>query len=723
MMISLYFTFNAIQGFLLAAYLAMQASEPGTAVLFGLSFSRLLLVVVISLSGLAFVLLAARSWSTRSRLRLKIETAMQKENNIKLIFLAGLLLTVLMYFLLTRQAGYWGDYKLIYERFEPVIVWLAGIGIQSAFLAAVWYCAHFTRAETEAQVAIDLDELLPLFGIYAAFILVKLLLVTSTSYGPLGRGDEMTYFDMAESFYRGFFSVEQSHHYPPLYPLALMPALVFKGYAFEGFKFLNVVFSSSIIFPAYFIARQFMDRKHSLVAVLLTCLIPYHLVYPRRMLSENLYFPLFIWAVYITLIVPRNRRTRLTWDILNGAMLAVLYLTRYISLAAIPFFMLAWWIKPFEGEGSLLQPGWHKIKHLALLVLAMLAVFSPWLIAGLSEGVELKLILGFSVAAKTDPAALTLPRLLLWALLYACYYLLVSAPVLNLLLVSLTQIDFKRWREGLGRLVTEVILLMGGFYAAVTRHSWRAYYNRDLPSKIMGRYLIVFSVLYIVIAMIVMQRFERSRIKSKAKFIFWTGILSFLLIVASNFILIQGAIFPTDENFMKALGSVDGFLTEILGPYFFLLVAVLYAIEIYLLLQDKRKYLLPVMAAGLLIYYLCGYPSYYRSLMDYQTYPWLSQQIAALLPDVDIKNQDSGKISVFLPAEHESQDEAEIYNGLRVRGIDNTEILTYTIDPLESMSNDKGFIIQPLADPRAAGAGLRVYEFNGKHFTIQEVNR
>jgi hypothetical protein len=86
-----------------------------------------------------------------------------------------------------------------------------------------------------------------------------------------------------------------------------------------------------------------------------------------------------------------------------------------------------------------------------------------------------------------------------------------------------------------------------------------------------------------------MRHFDRKRVKSKAKFIIWTGIFPFLLIVLANAVLIQGAIFPVDEYFMKALGSVDGFLTEILGPYFFLMVALLYGVEIFLLLTEKRS--------------------------------------------------------------------------------------------------------------------------------------
>ena len=125
-------------------------------------------------------------------------------------------------------------------------------------------------------------------------------------------------------------------------------------------------------------------------------------------------------------------------------MLAVLYLTRYITLAAIPFFVLAWWVKPFEGEPGLFKPGWKKFGHLVGMGAALLLLaFSPWLIAGLREGVNLKLVLGFGVASKTDPAQLTLYNLVTWMVLYASYYVLVAAPVLNLLLAAVTQLDLK----------------------------------------------------------------------------------------------------------------------------------------------------------------------------------------------------------------------------------------------------------------------------------------
>lgn len=724
MYFSQFFVICALETLALTAYLALQGSEPGATLLFNLSAIRLVLVAVFLVVALAFALLAWRVSKKESKLARKVTQRWQKERFVWAVFMAGLALTAGMLFLLTRQTNQFGDFKQVVQRFEPVIVWLAALGTQSALAAAVWYCAWFLKRDDSQEAAAVQTELTRLFGFYLLFVLLKLLLVTASSYGPLGRGDEMTYFDMADSFYRGFFSVAQTHHYPPLYPLSFLPALVFKGQTFEAIKLLNVLYSSSIIFPIYLLARLFLNPRQSMLAVLLTCLIPYHLAFPRRILSENLFFPLFMWAFLVTFSQPRQPKSRLIWDVLNGAILAALYLTRYISLAVIPFFLAAWWIKPFEGEAgsSLFRPGWKKVLHFLLLALTLLLAFSPWMLGGLREGLPLKLVLGFGVTARTDPAQLTLQRLFIWAVLYLCYYVLVSAPVLNLLLVSFSQVDFKIWREGLTRLLLQVLLLMGGFYAAVTRHSWRAYYNADLPSTIMGRYLVVFSGLYILIAVIVLARFERARVRFPWRFLLCTVALPFALVIFANLTLIQGAVFAIDETLFKALGSVDGILTEILGPFFFLLVALLYGLQAYLLLAEKRRYFLGLLTVGLLLYYLSGLPTYYRGLMDYQTYPWLSKQIAALLPAPDLKDPAPERVSVYLPAQRLSKHEAEIYNGLRVRGIDNAFILTDTRDDPADMPTSRGFIIRQLNAAETAGRA-DVYAFNGEFFTIQAVER
>lgn len=723
MLFTFFYILSAIETFLLSAYLTAVGSQAQESVIFNLSSSRLALVVFFVLCGFGMVVLTIRSLKPASKLRGFHNAYLKNEGAQWRTFVISFVIVGVVLFILSRQLNSFGEFKQIYQRFEPALVWLAVLAAQAAFLTAVWYFAHFITGNREQDTNTTEKELLPLMGLYLVFVVLKLIFVSRTSYGPLGRGDEMTYFDMAESFYRGFFSVSQSHHYPPLYPLSIMPALVFKGWAFDGIKLLNALYSSSIVFPVYFIARQFMDAPKSLAAAFLSCLIPYHLVFPRRIVSENLFFPLFLWTIAITYAIPRTKACRLHWDLLNGVMIAALYLTRFITLATIPFFLLAWWVKPIEGEKSLFKPGLKKVSHFIVMAAAMLAAYSPWLISGLKEGVQLKLILGFGITARTTAEQLTFTNLLIWVALYACYYILVAAPVLHLMIISFFQINFKHWREGFGRWIFQVLALMGGFLAAVTRHSWRAFYNAELPSAIMGRYLIVFSVIYFVIALTVILNFKRSNFRSGWLFILMAQVFPFILVFIAYLTLIKGMFIPTDGNLLKSLGSVDAFFTEILGGYFFILLFLIYGITNWLLWKGLNKSALAALAAGLIIYYAVGIPSYYQNLMEYQTYPWLASQIARMAPQPDPKSGASERITVFLAKDEKSKNGAEIYNGLRTRGIERTVIETYSPEAVEAMTTGKGYIIQVLGVDGEEYPDYPIFRINNQEFVIIPIQK
>jgi hypothetical protein len=723
MLFTFFYTLCALETFLLSAYLAAVGSYAKEGLILNLSTSRLAIVLFFLVCGMGFIFLAVRSLNSISKQYAFQENYLDNEKSQWLTFVISLSAIGLALFFLTRQLNSFGGFKQIYQRFEPALVWLAVLSAQTAFLTAVWYCAHFIPVDNKRITRTTQKELLPLMGLYLGFVILKLIFVTRTSYGPVGRGDEMTYFDMADSFYRGFFSIAQSHHYPPLYPLSILVALVFKNWTFDGIKLLNAIYSSSIIFPVYFIARRFMDAPKSLAAVFLSCLIPYHLVFPRRIVSENLFFPLFLWTMFITFVIPKNNKFRLSWDLLNGVMIAILYLTRYITLAVIPFFILSWWVKPFNGEKSLFSPGWKKVMHCCMLITAMLVAYSPWLLAGLSEKVELKLILGFEITSQTTPGQLTLPRLLDWVVLYACYFILVAAPVLHLLIASLFQIKAKNWREGSGRLIFMVLAVMGGFYAAVTRHSWRAYYNREIPSVIMGRYLIVFSVAYFVIALVALCQFSRSNFRSKWHFILAEQVFPFILVTLAYLTLIKGMFIPTDGDLLKSLGSVDAFFTEILGGYFFLLLFLIYGITNWLIWKGNSKSALTALIAGLVIYYAVGIPSYYQTLMDYQTYPWLASRIVQIAPQPDPKSGEYERITVFLPKERTSSNKVEIFNGLRTHGINDTQIEVYSPEAVAAMVTEKGFIIQNKATGDEQFQDYAGIQFNNQEFVIIPVQK
>jgi len=440
--------------------------------------------------------------------------------------------------------------------------------------------------------------------------------------------------------------------------------------------------------------------------------------------SENLFFPLFMWVMYITFSKPKNKNGQLCWDVINGAMIGILYLTRYITLALIPCFLLAWWMKPFGGEKGFFRIGIKKTAYFIIVVITMAAVFSPWIFTAIREGLPIKLALGFGITSTTTQEQLTISNLLIWMILYACYYFLTAAPVLNLLFSSFRILEFKRWSEDFTRLVFQVLIVIGGFFAAVVRHSWRAYYNRNIPSSIMGRYLVVFSALFIMIGVIALDRFKKEKYKSLFDFFITNQILPLMIIIFSYLAIIDGAIIPTDGDLIKARGSIDGFMIKTLGPYFYILIIVIYTLVNIFLWLKKEKAAQIAFISCLFLYFITGLPSYYGTLLDFQTYPWLAEQISKLTTPVDIVSGDYKKISVFLPDDISIDNRAELYNGLRVRGINKTKIEINTPENIAGMQTETGFIIEKYDK---AGAGLdedaRVNEFNNETFSIQKITQ
>jgi len=720
----IYFSLNAIESFLLAVYLFLVGSNPQEQIFLNLSFSRLAAVVFAAGTGILFLAVGIRSQKKGSEIQKKLDRFLQTEGALWATFIASLVFSWLVVYLLTREINLYGKYQLIYQRLEPMLVWSFALLVQTALFTAIWYCLNFIGNGKELERKNAKREFGLIFALFVAFSVVKYVFISSTAYGPTGRGDEMTYFDMAESFYRGFFSIEQTHHYPPLYPLSLVPALVFKGSAYTGIKIINAVLSSSIVFPIYLTLRQFLGARKSLLTTLVTCLVPYHLVFPRRMVSENLFFPLFMWALLVTFTIPKKRDHRMLWNVMNGILVGALYLTRYITLALIPTFLVAWWMKPFGGESGLLRPSRKKILHFFLVVFCILAVFSPWVLSAVAEDLPVRLALGFGITSRTNQEQLTFPKLLVWAFMYSCYYALTAAPVLNLLFVSLRNAFSGEWRQGFNRLIIQTLVIMGGFFAAVVRHSWRAYYNRDLPAAIMGRYLIVFSAVFIMIASIEIDRFKKNKYKSIKGFAFLTFLVPMILAVLSHMTIIQTSVIPTKGNLLKAHGSADGFMIKQLGFWYFVLVLLIYASVNLLIWIGRRKLARAVFTAGLTVYFIAGWPAYYDTLTESQTFPWIGTKIWTLAPQVDIKSGEFEKVTVFVPPGTPSGNRAEIYNALRVRGIDNTTINYATTENIQEMETPRGFVIEQIEQiPHILEKNEYLYEYQEKYYLITEINR
>src|SRR3989338_9752553 len=110
------------------------------------------------------------------------------------------------------------------------------------------------------------------------FIFLKIILSFFVILpGPYS--DYYAYSEMARSFfYYGDFSIHGviSHQFPPLYPISISIAYLFKDMQLVFFfiKLINAILSSLIILPAFLLAKEFLTEKKSLLFAVLVSVLP-----------------------------------------------------------------------------------------------------------------------------------------------------------------------------------------------------------------------------------------------------------------------------------------------------------------------------------------------------------------------------------------------------------------------------------------------------------------
>lgn len=331
------------------------------------------------------------------------------------------------------------------------------------------------------------------FLMYAALLGFKLLFIVDNRSMPV-ISDEFRYVRFARALLsKGYY---RSTQYPPGYPLAILPAFLFGDRFYGAIKVLNAVYSSFLPVFTYMIARLYLDKRKSAVCGVFAMILPFQYVSTMEIMSENLFFPLFFLAVYVLL---RDFKHAVLSDVLLGFLIGLLYLIRHVGLALIPVFALVWFVKQLDGREKL----WRIFLRGFLIVAVLLLTYSPWLYMCLRQGLSLKNALGFGIASSSDPAQLTLPRLLNSFSLYICYTVLATAPVLGYTLKALRGLELKRGRLfcAYNRLVLTVYGFSGMLLVAVSRHSWKAFYNYPDFTKMKGRYIMYIPLFCVILAM------------------------------------------------------------------------------------------------------------------------------------------------------------------------------------------------------------------------------
>ncbi len=458
-------------------------------------------------------------------------------------------------------------------------------------------------------------------------IFVLLMILKSpwifNSPGPHIFGDELLYKIYAQNIFN--LKPYSSAHFPPLYPMFLSLAFLSKKYWYEWMIFINIVLSSSIIFPVYLIGKGLLPKQAVFIPVVIVALLPFHVVYPSLLMSENLAISIFLFAIYFALIHNRN----LLSAAMLGVFLALSYLTKYLFLPAIPFLIVVWWLIPLlkrDLKGKSLQEK-LQLSGLAAVTMGFLIMYIPWLFyahySGISVGKAMGLffVRGYSANIRSaefgfSDAGIGIPNfesLVFWITAYASYLILTLAPFLFILCLYFWMRLYRNGEHQFKEKIffLTVTMLTVGYLLLAIQHSWGAHYNYPKPNYLLGRYLMHLTPLYSIAVVIALYKVIHNTKYVKYLAIITTSLFSLLLIYAAKKILYEQAVWSlpgwfADINF----NSPDSFVYRyhyqvILWGVF----AIILFTEICLILCNKyneyksliKRYMLPIVL-GLLVF-------------------------------------------------------------------------------------------------------------------------
>jgi hypothetical protein len=150
--------------------------------------------------------------------------------------------------------------------------------------------------------------------------------------------DELIYSELAKSVADGqglAIREVSSSSYGFLYPVVLSPAwAVFDSvpHAYAAAKAINAVVMSSAAVPAYLLARRVLARGSSLAVAVLALALP-SLVYTGTIMTENAFYPVFLWALLaVVLVLEKPSTSHQLWAL---TAIAAAFVTRVQAVALV----------------------------------------------------------------------------------------------------------------------------------------------------------------------------------------------------------------------------------------------------------------------------------------------------------------------------------------------------------------------------------------------------
>lgn len=390
-----------------------------------------------------------------------------------------------------------------------------------------------------------------------AILLISLKLLFSYFIPtPTAFGDCYTYSKMADSFlHNGNFLVHgiEITKYPPLYSVILSPAFLFKDMhaAYFAIKSINALISTLIIFPAFFLARKFLAKKYAFAITLLIGIFPSFFSFSGEIMSENLFYPIFIAVVFFLHECFEDKRLR--WKILAGIFAGFLILTKNIGmgiLAIIPLYFCALALFKKQTIDA-------AFKNTVIILTFAALIFVPWLIRNYLVSDKITEILGSSTTGYfTSIVSINfIASFCVWFVLYSAYILIAGMyifPVASVLFAGKSREDSLIPFSILTAISSFIIIALASLHSASTiPHFW------ILNGRPLGRYidtvlplLFIFGTIFLVNA----HHFNKKRVL----------LATIPLLMAGSFLAIY-PLFPVNAFSLTWLGVIASVLQFVIG--------------------------------------------------------------------------------------------------------------------------------------------------------------
>ncbi len=254
-----------------------------------------------------------------------------------------------------------------------------------------------------------------------AKVLLAFLVVSPTVFA-----DEYLYVKFAQSVAEeGTFALHGNVFtgYPPLYPLLLSVAYVFDDmtWVYRVMQIVNAVLSSLLLFPAFLLLREFFSEKGAVRGAFVLALAPMSFAIAPYLMAENVFYPLFLSAVYCVMkVMSSEERKFMFWA---GGLIGLSVLTKYsgaVLFAAVGFAMVYMLLKK-EYAGAV---------RLGKAVGVALVVLAPWVVFAMMQG-DVGNVVQQATVEKISTQGLrffiqTVFFTLVWAVAYGAYLILAS---------------------------------------------------------------------------------------------------------------------------------------------------------------------------------------------------------------------------------------------------------------------------------------------------------